>query len=77
MYTFDEAPAVLPNHELHAALRRLPPRQREAIALHYFADLPIAECARAMGLSVGAVKSHLARGRQRLGSDSSIREELV
>ena len=77
MYTLDEAPAVLSNHELHAALRRLPPRQREAIALRYFADLPIAECARVMGLSVGAVKSHLARGRQRLGSDASIREELV
>src|SRR5260221_14079949 len=77
LYTFDEAPTVLSNHELHAALRRLPPRQREAIALHYFADLPIAECARAMSLSVGAVKSHLARGRERLGADASIREELV
>jgi RNA polymerase sigma-70 factor, ECF subfamily len=77
MYTLDEAPAVFPNHELYAALRRLPPRQREAIALHYFADLPIAECARTMSLSVGAVKSHLARGRERLGSDASIKEEQV
>jgi RNA polymerase sigma-70 factor (ECF subfamily) len=77
MYTLDEAPAAFPNHELYAALRRLPVRQREAIALHYFADLPIAECARAMTLSVGTVKSHLARARQRLSTDAGIKEELV
>ena len=77
MYTLDETLPVLRNHDLYAALRRLPPRQREAIALHYFADLPIAECARVMGLSVGAVKSHLARGRDHLATDAAIREELV
>jgi RNA polymerase sigma-70 factor, ECF subfamily len=77
MYTLDQGPAVFPDHDLHAALQRLPPRQREAIALRYFADLPIAECARIMSLSVGAVKSHLARGRERLGSDASIKEEIV
>ena len=77
MHTLDEAPAVLPDPDLYAALGRLPPRQREAIALHYFADLPVAECARVMGLSVGTVKSHLARARARLGSDAGIREELV
>lgn len=77
IYTLDEAPAVFPNHDLYTALRRLSPRQREAIALHYFADLPIAECARTMSLSVGAVKSHLARGRDRLGSDASLKEERV
>jgi len=52
---------VPPDHELYAALQRLPARQREAIALRYFADLPLAECARVMKVSVGAVKSHLAR----------------
>lgn len=77
LYMLDDAPVVPPDHDLYAALRRLPARQREAIALHYFADLPIAECARVMSLSVGAVKSHLARGRDRLGSDAGIREELV
>lgn len=77
MYTLDEGPTMFPNHDLYAALRRLSPRQREAIALYYFADLPIADCARTMSLSVGAVKSHLARGRERLGSDASIKEELV
>ncbi|MGH8919670.1 MAG: SigE family RNA polymerase sigma factor [Actinomycetes bacterium] len=45
-----------------AALRNLPPRQREAIALRYYADLSEAEIAIAMGISRGAVKSHTARG---------------
>jgi RNA polymerase sigma-70 factor (sigma-E family) len=45
-----------------AALQGLPPRQREAIVLRYYADLSEAEIATAMGISRGAVKSHTARG---------------
>ena len=45
-----------------AALRRLPPRQREALVLRYFADLPVSEIATAMGVSPGTVKSTTARG---------------
>jgi RNA polymerase sigma-70 factor (sigma-E family) len=45
-----------------AALRRLPERQREAIALRYYADLSEAEIAATMRISRGAVKSHTARG---------------
>jgi len=45
-----------------AALRRLPERQREAVALRYYLDLPEAEIAAAMGVSAGSVKSHLHRG---------------
>ena len=44
------------------ALRRLPPRQREALALRYYLDLSEAEIADAMGISRGAVKSHASRG---------------
>jgi len=43
------------------AIRALPPRQREAIVLRYYADLSEAEIAEAMGVSRGAVKSHASR----------------
>jgi RNA polymerase sigma-70 factor (sigma-E family) len=45
-----------------SALRRLPPRQREALVLKYYADLSEAQIAATMGISRGAVKSHTARG---------------
>src|SRR5215469_4743329 len=45
-----------------AALRTLPPRQREALVLKFYADLSEAQIATAMGISRGAVKSHTARG---------------
>src|SRR5260370_24973924 len=45
-----------------AALRTLPPRQREALVLKYYADLSEAQIAASMGISRGAVKSHTARG---------------
>jgi RNA polymerase sigma factor (sigma-70 family) len=47
--------------ETVAALRRLPPRQREAVVLRYFADLPEQETAMAMGVSRGTVKSTTSR----------------
>ncbi len=50
-----------------AALRRLPPRQREALVLRYFGDLPEHEIAHAMGVSRGTVKSTTARGLAALG----------
>jgi RNA polymerase sigma-70 factor (sigma-E family) len=50
-----------------AALRRLPPRQREALVLRYFADLPEYETALAMGVSRGTVKSTTARALAALG----------
>ena len=53
---------------LIAALRRLPAGQREAIALHYLADLPIGEVAMATGVAVGTVKARLSRGRAALAA---------
>jgi RNA polymerase sigma-70 factor (sigma-E family) len=50
-----------------AAVRLLPPRQREAIALRYFADLDEAQIAQAMGVSRGTVKSAISRGVAALG----------
>jgi RNA polymerase sigma factor (sigma-70 family) len=48
-------------------MRRLPPRQREALVLRYFADLSVNEIAKTMGVSAGTVKSTTARGLAALG----------
>jgi RNA polymerase sigma-70 factor (sigma-E family) len=57
--------------DLVHALRRLPRRQREAVVLRYLADLSEVQVALEMGCSVGAVKSHGARGL------SSLRRHLA
>jgi len=44
------------------ALRELPARQREVLALRYYLDLAEADIAAALGISRGAVKSHASRG---------------
>ena len=43
-----------------SALRALPPRQREALVLRFYLDLPEEEAASAMGASRGEVRSHTA-----------------
>jgi len=63
----DPVDGLSPDHvALVAALRRLPASQREAVALHHLADLPVAEIAELTGVAVGTVKTRLARGRARL-----------
>lgn len=51
---------------LASALAALPLRQRTAMALRFIADLSVADVARAMNISEGAVKSHVHRARERL-----------
>jgi RNA polymerase sigma-70 factor (ECF subfamily) len=60
------APLAEPSEEFWAAVRSLPRRQAQAVALRYLYDLPVEEIARTMACSVGSVKQHLARGRRRL-----------
>jgi RNA polymerase sigma-70 factor (sigma-E family) len=64
--------AVVNRAVLAQALRALPTQQRAAVVLRYYEDLSEAETARAMGCSVGTVKSTTARGlsalRTQLGS---------
>jgi RNA polymerase sigma-70 factor (sigma-E family) len=54
--------SLLERSAVISALRTLPPRQREALVLKYYADLSEAQIAATMGISRGAVKSHTARG---------------
>jgi RNA polymerase sigma-70 factor, ECF subfamily len=48
---------------LLVVIRALPPRQQEAVVLHYLVDLPVAEVAAAMEVDEGTVKTHLFRAR--------------
>ncbi|NEX91371.1 RNA polymerase sigma factor [Caulobacter sp. 17J65-9] len=52
--------------DLEIALAGLEPEQRAALALCLGADFSHAEAAHALGLPLGTVKSHVARGRARL-----------
>jgi RNA polymerase sigma-70 factor, ECF subfamily len=54
---------------IDAAVRRLPVEQRAVIALHYAADLAIADVAAALKVPVGTAKSRLAAALERLRLD--------
>jgi RNA polymerase sigma-70 factor (sigma-E family) len=54
--------------EVLDALRSLPTRQREVLALRYYLDLSEADIAATLGISRGAVKSHASRGAAALRS---------
>ena len=54
------------DHDLVAALRRLPESQRAAVVLFYYADLPIRDIANRLGSNSLAVRANLSRGRRRL-----------
>jgi len=58
----DESESVALRQALVAALRRLPKRQREAVALRYLADLSESDVGLALGIGQGTVKTHLHRG---------------
>jgi RNA polymerase sigma-70 factor (sigma-E family) len=59
-----EAMAVLRDDQqaIVLALTDLPTRQREALVLRYWMELRENEIAEAMGISAGAVKTHVSRG---------------
>lgn len=57
------------DEEFWAAVRRLPTRQAQVVALHYGSDLAVADVARAMGVTEGSVKQHLSRARAALAKE--------
>jgi RNA polymerase sigma-70 factor (sigma-E family) len=62
--TVDPLPAE--SAEFWAAVRALPRRQAQAVALYYFQDLSVQETATVLGCSEGTVKAHLAKARRAL-----------
>ncbi|SAK78496.1 RNA polymerase sigma factor [Caballeronia hypogeia] len=54
------------NQRMQKALATLPARQREALVLQYYQELPNAQAAELMGVSVDALESLLARARRNL-----------
>ena len=52
--------------DINAAIRQLPPRQRDAIVLFEVEDLSIREISALLGCSEGAVKFHIHEARKRL-----------
>ena len=61
--------------ELWAAVRALPDRQAQAVALFYLGDRSLAGVAELMNLSEGAVKSHLSRARRTLARKLGTKED--
>jgi RNA polymerase sigma-70 factor (ECF subfamily) len=62
---------------LRSAMRKLPARQREAVTLHYLADLPVADVARTMGIGSESAKTHVERGIASLRSSLGTSAEAV
>ncbi len=52
--------------EIVTALNTLPQKYKTVIVLHHFEDLSVENTAKALGLSVSAVKMRLSRGRELL-----------
>jgi RNA polymerase sigma-70 factor, ECF subfamily len=64
-----------PSDEFWAAVRALPGRQREAIALYYLADRSVGEIAATLGIAQGTVKGVLFDARQTLAARLGVRED--
>jgi RNA polymerase sigma factor (sigma-70 family) len=62
------------NADFWRAVRALPPRQAQAVALYYLEDRSIAQTAAVLDCAEGTVKAHLAKARhtlaRRLGLDA-------
>jgi len=61
-----QPPADNPGDDLAAAMRKLPPDQRELLTLKYGRDLNLIEIALVLGIPIGTVKSRLHQARNEL-----------
>jgi RNA polymerase sigma-70 factor (sigma-E family) len=62
----EEAMKLVSRSAVITALQRLPPRQRQALVLRYYAGLSEAQIASTMGVSRGAVKRYVSRAMSAL-----------
>lgn len=62
---------------LSRALDRLPKRQRLAVMLRYYEDMPEAEIAEVLGVSVGTVKSTVSRAMAKLRDDANLEHDFT
>jgi RNA polymerase sigma-70 factor (ECF subfamily) len=62
---------VVPAHDVATldAVRRLAPRLRDPVLLHYYADLPLADVARQLKRPLGTIKRRLHEARAQLSQD--------
>jgi RNA polymerase sigma-70 factor (ECF subfamily) len=65
-HAFDQMPDVASRVDLERALATLNDGERAAIAACYYADLSHEEAARALGIPVGTVKTHVLRAKAKL-----------
>ena len=68
----DEAAGVDSRQALRMALAQLPPRQRAVVVLRYHQDLPEAQVAALLGISVGTVKSQAAKALAALRAQAAL-----
>ena len=65
----------LESAELWAAVRTLPRRQQQAMALVYYAGMSIPETCRVMGCGQETARTHLKRGRRTLALRLGLKED--
>lgn len=68
----DDWPAVDQRDALRAALARLPRKMRAVVVLRFHADLTEEAVARALGISIGTVKSQTAKALAKLRADTGL-----
>ncbi|WP_395106609.1 SigE family RNA polymerase sigma factor [Actinomadura sp. SCN-SB] len=61
---------------LGRALDRLPERQRLAVKLRYYEDMPENEIAKVLGVSIGTVKSTVSRAMAKLRVDTALEADF-
>ena len=69
--TADHAQSTVDRDQIRSWLSRLPRRQRAALVLRYYEDLPDGEIAEILGCAVGTVRSSISRAL------ATLRAELV